>query len=125
MRRSRFAAIAWSWARSSTLAEQFPEVRAAVACARTEGASAEDIPGDRRLALYAIPRNGMEPARLTSELREFLRSQLPEHMQPQAIVLVPSFPRTTNGKVDYRALPAPQPDQAAGQRSIAPPRTAA
>jgi acyl-coenzyme A synthetase/AMP-(fatty) acid ligase len=105
-------------------AEQFPEVRAAVACARTEGASAEDIPGDRRLALYAIPRNGMEPARLTSELREFLRSQLPEHMQPQAIVLVPSFPRTTNGKVDYRALPTPQPDQAAGQRTITPPRTA-
>jgi acyl carrier protein len=44
-------------------------------------------------------------------------------MQPQAIVLVPSFPRTTNGKVDYRALPAPQADQAAGQRAITPPRT--
>jgi amino acid adenylation domain-containing protein len=104
-------------------AEQFPEVRAAVAYAHADGPSVEQIPGDRRLALYAIPRNGMEPARLTSELREFLRSQLPEHMQPQAIVLVPSFPRTTNGKVDYRALPAPQADQAAGQRAITPPRT--
>jgi amino acid adenylation domain-containing protein len=102
-------------------AEQFPEVRAAVAYARSDGAGVEDIPGDRRLALYAIPRNGMEPARLTSELREFLRSQLPEHMQPQAIVLVPSFPRTGNGKVDYRALPAPESDQAAGQRSVTPP----
>ncbi|HEX6497363.1 MAG TPA: non-ribosomal peptide synthetase, partial [Acidobacteriaceae bacterium] len=104
-------------------AEQFPEVRAAVAYARSDWANAEDIPGDRRLALYAIPRNGMEPARLTSDLREFLRSQLPEHMQPQAIVLVPSFPRTTNGKVDYRALPAPQPDLAAGQHTITPPRS--
>jgi amino acid adenylation domain-containing protein len=104
-------------------AEQFPEVRAAVAYARADWASAEDVPGDRRLALYAIPRNGMEPARLTSELREFLRSQLPEHMQPQAIVLVPSFPRTTNGKVDYHALPAPQADHAAGERTITPPRT--
>ena len=104
-------------------AEQFPEVRAAVAYARSDSANAEEIPGDRRLALYAIPSNGMEPARLTSELREFLRSQLPEHMQPQAIVLVPSFPLTTNGKVDYRALPAPQPDHAASQRTITPPRT--
>jgi amino acid adenylation domain-containing protein len=102
-------------------AEQFPEVRAAVAYAHADGPSVEEIPGDRRLALYAIPRNGMEPARLTSDLREFLRSQLPEHMQPQAIVLVPSFPRTTNGKVDYRALPTPQPDQATGQRTVTPP----
>jgi amino acid adenylation domain-containing protein len=104
-------------------AEQFPEVRGAVAYARSDWANAAGIPGDRRLALYAIPRNGMEPARLTSELREFLRSQLPEHMQPQAIVLVPSFPRTTNGKIDYHALPAPQADHAAGERTITPPRT--
>jgi acyl-coenzyme A synthetase/AMP-(fatty) acid ligase len=104
-------------------AEQFPEVRAALAYARADWASTEDVPGDRRLALYAIPRNGMEPPRLTSELREFLRSQLPEHMQPQAIVLVPSFPRTTNGKVDYRALPAPQADHAAGERTSKPART--
>ncbi|HEY3990181.1 MAG TPA: amino acid adenylation domain-containing protein [Acidobacteriaceae bacterium] len=104
-------------------AEQFPEVRAAVACARADWTSAEDVPGDKRLALYAISRNGMEPARFTSELREYLRTQLPEHMQPQAIVLVPSFPRTTNGKVDYRALPSPQLDHAASERTLQPPRT--
>jgi aryl carrier-like protein len=44
-------------------------------------------------------------------------------MQPQAIVLVPSFPRTANGKVDYRALPAPHPYPAAAQRTIQSPRT--
>jgi acyl-coenzyme A synthetase/AMP-(fatty) acid ligase len=105
------------------VAEQFPEVRAAVACAHADWTTTEDVPGDKRLALYAIPRNGMEPAQLTSQLRDFLRSQLPEHMQPQAIVLVPSFPRTANGKVDYRALPAPDPYPAAVQRTIQSPRT--
>ncbi len=100
-------------------AQQFPEVRAAVACAHAGGA-AEDIPGDRRLALYAIARNGMEPARLTSELRDFLRAHLPEHMQPQAIVLLPAFPRTANGKIDYRALPAPQESSRAERRGRAP-----
>jgi aspartate racemase len=104
-------------------AEQFPEVRAAVAYAHADLATTEDVPGDKRLALYAIPRNGMEPARLTSELRNFLRTQLPEHMQPQAIVLVPSLPRTANGKVDYRALPAPQTDHAEAERTITTPRT--
>lgn len=104
-------------------AEQFPEVRSAIALARADWSTAEDVPGDKRLALYAIPRNGMEPSRLTSELREFLRTQLPEHMQPQAIVLMPSFPRTPNGKVDYRALPTPQTGHASSERNITPPRT--
>jgi amino acid adenylation domain-containing protein len=104
-------------------AEQFPEVRAAVACARPDWTTVEDVPGDKRLALYAIPRNGMEPARLSSELRDFLRTQLPEHMQPQAIVLLPSFPRTANGKVDYRALPAPELSHPATERTVRAPRT--
>ncbi len=104
-------------------AEQFPEVRAAVAYARADWNSTEDVPGDKRLALYAIPRNGMEPTQLTRELRAYLRTQLPEHMQPQAILLLPSFPRTANGKVDYRALPAPQTERSSGERAITQPRT--
>ncbi len=103
-------------------AQQFPEVRAAVAYAHDGWSGAEDVPGDKRLALYAIPRNGMEPSQLTSELRDFLRAQLPEHMQPQAIVLLPSFPRTANGKIDYRALPAPQVNGTA-ERTLRDPRT--
>jgi hypothetical protein len=43
-------------------------------------------------------------------------------MQPQANVLLPSFPRTANGKVDYRALPAPQVSGAA-ERTVREPRT--
>jgi acyl carrier protein len=43
-------------------------------------------------------------------------------MQPQAIVLLPSFPRTANGKIDYRALPAPQVNGTA-ERTLRDPRT--
>jgi acyl-coenzyme A synthetase/AMP-(fatty) acid ligase len=93
-------------------AEQYPDVRAAVVCARPDWMSAEDIPGDKRVALYAIPRDGVAPSDFKRGLRQYLASQLPEHMQPQAIVLLTAFPRTVNGKVDYRALPAPEAERA-------------
>jgi natural product biosynthesis luciferase-like monooxygenase protein/amino acid adenylation domain-containing protein len=41
-------------------------------------------------------------------LREHLREQLPEYMNPGALVLLDALPLTPNGKVDRRALPAPE-----------------
>ncbi|MDQ3274796.1 MAG: amino acid adenylation domain-containing protein, partial [Actinomycetota bacterium] len=64
----------------------------------------EDQPGDRRIVGYAVPAAaGPEPA----ELRGHLAERLPEHMVPSAVVLLAALPLTTNGKVDRRALPAP------------------
>ncbi len=64
----------------------------------------EDRPGDKRLVAYVVLKN---PERGLNPLRESLAAKLPEFMQPSAYVVLPSFPITANGKLDRRALPAP------------------
>src|SRR6185437_5246474 len=78
----------------------------------------EDAPGDRRLVAYVVPRGpGVEP----ESLRALLRTTLPEHMIPAAFVQLDALPLTTNGKVDRRALPAPDASaRASAHRRIAP-----
>jgi amino acid adenylation domain-containing protein/non-ribosomal peptide synthase protein (TIGR01720 family) len=81
----------------------------------------EDVPGDLRLAAYVVGE-GVEAA----ELREALRAQLPEHMVPAYLVLLPELPVTPNGKVDRAVLPAPSASIAAGpQEDEAAPMTPA
>jgi amino acid adenylation domain-containing protein len=57
-----------------------------------------------RLAAWVVPRSG---SGLPRGLREWLRERLPEHMVPSLWTVLPALPRTANGKVDRRALPAP------------------
>ncbi|HYH81346.1 MAG TPA: condensation domain-containing protein, partial [Longimicrobium sp.] len=77
--------------------------------------------GDRRLVAYVAAGDAApDPA----ELRAWLRERLPEPMVPSAVVVLESFPLTPSGKVDRRALPAPD-DDAAGARGYVAPRTAA
>jgi amino acid adenylation domain-containing protein len=74
-------------------------VREAVVIAR------EDVPGDKRLVAYLVAGEGaaVDPA----ELRTALSTQLPEYMLPSAFVALEALPVTANGKVDHKALPAP------------------
>jgi amino acid adenylation domain-containing protein len=73
-----------------------PEVRECIAVVR------EDRPGDRRLVAYVVA-DAADPA----GLRESLRGTLPEYMVPAALVILPALPQTPTGKLDRRALPAP------------------
>ncbi|MDP9511284.1 amino acid adenylation domain-containing protein [Pseudomonas protegens] len=65
----------------------------------------EQSPGDKRLVAYVIPRPGAAPG--AAQLREQLRQSLADYMLPSAFVLLQAWPLTTNGKLDRKALPAP------------------
>ncbi len=58
---------------------------------------------DRQLIAYCV--SAQQPAPTITELRRWLKNQLPEYMIPAAFVMLDSLPLTPNGKVDKRALP--------------------
>ncbi|BBC27208.1 non-ribosomal peptide synthetase [Pseudanabaena sp. ABRG5-3] len=62
--------------------------------------------GSDRLVAYVIGSSGLEVS--ISELRNFLKENLPEYMVPATFVILDSFPLTQNGKIDRRALPKPE-----------------
>ena len=62
-------------------------------------------PGDKRLVAYLGLDVATAPT--VSELRGFLAAKLPEYMIPSAFVLLEKLPLNANGKVDRKALPAP------------------
>nr|CAD91212.1 putative non-ribosomal peptide synthetase, modules 4-6 [Nonomuraea gerenzanensis] len=76
----------------------------------------EDGPGQKYLVAYVVPaaeqvagapsEAGQDGA-LISALRESAAGRLPEHMRPAAFVPLDTMPLTPNGKVDHRALRAP------------------
>ncbi|MBW8767933.1 MAG: AMP-binding protein, partial [Geodermatophilales bacterium] len=80
-----------------------PAVREAVVVARADDAG-------RRLVAYLVPHpEGAEAPLLSlAELRANLSLTLPDYMVPAAWVLLGALPLTPSGKVDRRALPAPE-----------------
>jgi amino acid adenylation domain-containing protein len=77
--------------------EKHADIQQAVASVR------EDIPGLKRLVAYYAGGKSIS----TNELRTHLGALLPDYMVPAAFVPVSKFPRTPSGKIDRKALPAP------------------
>ncbi|MEC0210153.1 amino acid adenylation domain-containing protein [Paenibacillus ehimensis] len=69
----------------------------------------EDRPGDIRLVAYAVPEEAAKERAASPALwRSELRRKLPDYMVPAAIVVMAELPLSPNGKVDRKALPAPE-----------------
>jgi amino acid adenylation domain-containing protein len=92
---------------------QHPDVLQSIVTVR------EDVPGDKRLVAYIVPDEQQSKGAIqnpkskiqnpkSNDLRRFLKQKLPDYMMPYAFVMLDTLPLTTNGKVDRRALPAPE-----------------
>jgi amino acid adenylation domain-containing protein/non-ribosomal peptide synthase protein (TIGR01720 family) len=97
-----------------TALQAHPDVVAAAVVARADD-------GHARLVAYLVPAE-RKTLPSTSDLRAWLGQTLPEYMLPAAFVTLDALPLTPAGKLDRRALPAPEYETGAG---YAEPRTAA
>ncbi|MGH3815010.1 MAG: amino acid adenylation domain-containing protein, partial [Pseudonocardiaceae bacterium] len=88
-----------------------PQLTEAAVLARDEG-------GHQRLVAYVVPAVSAAPG--GSELRSWLKRDLPDYMVPSAFVTLEELPLTSSGKVDRRALPAPDAQPALESSYVAP-----
>ncbi|WP_186069436.1 non-ribosomal peptide synthetase [Burkholderia gladioli] len=89
---------------------EYPAVREAVVLALGEGA-------DKRLVAYVVAKHDEQ---LIGAIRDHLAAQLPDYMVPTAFVRLDALPLSPNGKLDRRALPAPDSSALARQAYEAP-----
>jgi acyl transferase domain-containing protein/glutamate-1-semialdehyde aminotransferase len=96
-----------------TAMEKHPAIEQAVAAVR------EDRPGIKRLIGYYVAPKEVP----TNALRSHLGALLPDYMVPSAFVAVSEWPRTPSGKIDRKALPAPDVKRPDLDVAFAAPRT--
>ena len=77
----------------------------------------EDAPGEKRLVAHVAAQSTAD------ELRRFLKDMLPDHMVPAVFVLLDTLPLLSNGKIDRRALPAPDRIRPGLDKAFVAPRT--
>ncbi|MDF5712385.1 MAG: amino acid adenylation domain-containing protein, partial [Rhizonema sp. NSF051] len=101
---------------------QHPAVRETVVIVRSDSADSQ------RIVAYIVPQK--DQTLTITELRDFLKSKLPNYMVPAAFMILAALPLTPNGKVDRKALAAPdtarpkldavyQPPQSKTEKTIA------
>lgn len=81
----------------------------------------QDVPGENRLVAYVAPHQ--KESLTATELHTYLKKKLPENMVPSIFVMLDALPLSPNGKVDRRALPAPDANRPQLHQSFVPPQT--
>jgi amino acid adenylation domain-containing protein len=66
----------------------------------------EGVSGDKRLIAYIV--SDTDHSLITTELRDFMKRMVPEHMIPSMFVMIDALPLSANGKVNRHALPLPE-----------------
>jgi len=100
----------------SQLAQQ-PGVNEVVVVVRQDG------PGDAELVAYVVPETERpDYAEFEDALRDALRVSLPEFMVPSTFVFLSALPLTPSGKVNRRALPAPNREKRRANAIVVAPR---
>ncbi len=97
-----------------TILARYPGVRDAVVIVR------EDVPGDRRLVAYVTSD---QQAMTVVSVREFLTGKIPNYMLPSAVMRMDAMPLTPNGKIDRKALPAPDSGRVSRKKEFIAPST--
>jgi amino acid adenylation domain-containing protein/non-ribosomal peptide synthase protein (TIGR01720 family) len=100
--------------------EAHPGIRQSAVVARSDGAE-DHGSAEKRLVAYVVPV--VEPAPGSAELRLYLQARLPAYMLPAAFVTLDALPLTRNGKLDRRALPAPDLARPEREQRFVAPRT--
>ena len=95
--------------------DRHPLVKTSVVIAREDGNS------EKRLVAYVVLNSESQPP--AADLRRFLANELPAYMVPAVFVLMRSLPLTEHGKIDRRALPAPDSENTLRDEPFIAPRT--
>jgi len=94
---------------------EHPQVKEVVVTAR------EDMPGRKQLVAYITLEAGATSP-LVPDLRTYLEAKLPDYMIPAFFEELAALPRTPNGKINRKALPAPKTQAALPNRPYVAPR---
>jgi amino acid adenylation domain-containing protein len=98
-----------------------PSLRDAVVLARQDDDPSSARQGNKRLVAYVVAEGQPGPESL--ELRSYLKERLPDYMVPAVFVTLDALPLTPSGKLDRKALPAPDQTRPELERAFVEPRT--